>query len=321
MNGMLKNLLQIRTPEGVVFHLHLASPMLRFAAWVIDLMVILVALNAVSFFVQITAIISDDLASAFNILVYSLLTLGYAIVCEWFLRGQTLGKRIFRIQVVDEMGLQLRFSQVLLRNLLRVVDSLPLLYLVGGVSMMMSRRFQRLGDLTAGTVVIKLQRFREPDIQQLMRGKYNTLRSYPHLIARLRQNISPEDVGVALEALLRRKDLENKARIQIFSNLASHIRKAVNLPDAVFEGLSDEQFVSNVVEVLYTKENRAEVLPGVNPEATVAPRGEVLHQELVPAVRDKPGSVDLEEGETVDSSDPRTGVIMPEPPSRRGLSD
>lgn len=246
-----KNLLQVRTPEGVVFHVHLASPMLRFLAWLLDLMVIMLILNITSIIVQFFSIISVNFAAAFNAILYFVLTIGYAVFFEWWWQGQTLGKRVLKIRVVDELGMKLRFSQVLMRNLLRAIDSFPLLYLVGGISMMVSKRFQRLGDFTAGTVVARLIRHEEPDLQQIMHGKYNTLRDYPHLIARFRQNTTPEVIGVALEALLRRKDLDNKPRLQIFSNLAAHFKSLVKLPENLLDGLSDEQLVANVIEVLY----------------------------------------------------------------------
>lgn len=256
-----KNLLQVRTPEGVTFHLHLASPLLRFMAWFIDLFVLIVALNSISFVIQMLAVLSENIAIAMNVILYFIITIGYGITCEWFLNGQTFGKKLFRIRVVDDRGLKLRFSQVVMRNLLRTIDSMPLLYLVGGMSMMLNKRYQRLGDLTAGTVVIRLRETEEPDLKQLMHGKYNSLRDWPHLIARLRQRIGPDDVAVALEALMRRPHLENQARLKIFANLATHFRNEVAIPEPLLEGISDEQFVANVVEVLYRSESTRQNKP------------------------------------------------------------
>lgn len=249
------NQLEVRTPEGVVFNLHLAGPVLRFSAWLIDLLIIIVLLNTVSYLVNILRVISPELGTAFNVIAYFVLIVGYAIFCEWLWRGQTVGKRLFRIRVVDELGLKLRFSQILLRNLLRVLDAFPFLYLVGGTALFLSRKYQRLGDLVAGTVVIRMKRQVEPDIHEIIRGKYNSLRAYPHLIARLRQHVSPEDVATAVDALLRRNRLEKQARLKIFSNLAAYFRCLVNLPEKAVEGLSDEQLVANLVDVLYRRED------------------------------------------------------------------
>ena len=75
--------------------------------------------------------------------------------CEWYWRGQTVGKRVLKLRVMDEQALRLEFSQIVVRNLLRFVDFLPGLYLVGGTACVLSRRFQRLGDLAANTIVVR----------------------------------------------------------------------------------------------------------------------------------------------------------------------
>ena len=86
---------------------------------------------------------------------------------------------------MDEQGLRLKFSQVVIRNLLRPVDGLPLAYLLGGLACLISKRAQRLGDLAAGTIVVRHPTIFQPDLDQLMAGKYNSFRDYPHLEARL----------------------------------------------------------------------------------------------------------------------------------------
>ena len=84
--------------------------------------------------------------------------IGYGIGCEYFWKGQTLGKWMLGLRVMDMTGLELQFSQVVIRNLLRIFDQLPAWGLVGGVAMLASKHRQRLGDLAAGTVVIRDRR-------------------------------------------------------------------------------------------------------------------------------------------------------------------
>ena len=67
-------------------------------------------------------------------ILYFVVWIGYGILFEWFWRGQTPGKRLFRLRVMDVNGLRLQFHQILMRNLLRAVDSLPACYLVGGLA-------------------------------------------------------------------------------------------------------------------------------------------------------------------------------------------
>ena len=67
--------------------------------------------------------------------------------------GKRSGKRILRLRVIDEQGLQLRFSQIVVRNSFRFVDSLPAFYLVGRVTSLVSRRAQHVDDISANTIV------------------------------------------------------------------------------------------------------------------------------------------------------------------------
>src|SRR5262249_47223485 len=147
------------------------------------------------------AALSLDAARALLVALYFLVSVGYGMACEWFLRGQTIGKRLLKLRVVDAGGLKLTLPQVVVRNLLRPVDSLPVAYLVGGVASFLSPKGQRLGDLAAGTVVIAAERKKEPDLTQVMKGAHNSLEAAPHVVARLRQRVSPELAGVAVSAL------------------------------------------------------------------------------------------------------------------------
>lgn len=83
------------------------------------------------------------------------LTTTYFLIFETLFRGRTPGKRLTHLRVVSDGGSVLSWRQSLLRNLLRVVDWLPAGYLVGVVAMLISPRVQRLGDLVAGTIVIR----------------------------------------------------------------------------------------------------------------------------------------------------------------------
>lgn len=245
------NILTIRTPEGIEFSLHLAGPMTRFMAWGVDLGTIAVLTFILNVLLSSMAFISPDLAWAVSILGYFVLFIGYGVVTEWFWRGQTLGKRLLRLRVMDVHGLHLRFSQIVIRNLFRFVDSFPGLYLVGGVTCLISRRAQRLGDFAANTIVVWNPRIPEPDLDQLLEGKYNSFSEYPHLEARLRQNVSPTEAKIALQALLRRDELQPHARVEFFQDLASHFRDVVQFPQEATDGISDEQYVRNVVDALF----------------------------------------------------------------------
>src|SRR5256712_256149 len=128
------NTLFIRTPEGIVFSQLLASPVTRFVAWLIDFACIVAINSVLGLLFALLIFVSVDLAQAIKLLLYFVISIGYSMFLEWYWRGQTIGKRFLRLRVVDAHGLRLQLHQVVIRNLLRFVDMLPLLYLVGGVA-------------------------------------------------------------------------------------------------------------------------------------------------------------------------------------------
>jgi hypothetical protein len=110
--------------------------------------------------------------------------------------------------------------------------------------------------VAANTIVVRNPRILEPDLDQLGTGKYNSLRDYPHLEARLRQRIPPHEAALALQALIRRENFEPEARVKIYTALAAHFREVVPFPPEAVEGIADEQYVRNVVEVLFRPRER-----------------------------------------------------------------
>lgn len=256
------NRLVIRTPEGCSFSLLLAGPVTRFLAWLIDLFCVIALLLGAQFVLGFLMVVSPGLAMALSFLVAFVIAFGYGILLEWLWRGKTIGKRVFGLRVMDEHGLRLRFSQVVIRNLLRFADMLPPvfvsgqplflpLYGVGGLTCLLTRRSQRLGDLAAGTVVVRSETILQPDLTRVLGDKYNSFRDYPHLEARLRQHVSPEEARIALQAVLRRDELDPDARIDLFDGIASHFRSIAEFPQQATDGLSDEQYVRNVVDTLF----------------------------------------------------------------------
>ncbi len=245
------NTLTIKTPEGIVFSLKLAGPVTRFLAWLVDLASISAIYSVVKALLGILGVVSYDLASAFSILSYFIISIGYGILLEWFWQGRTIGKRLFRLRVMDGQGLKLHFSQVVVRNLLRFVDGLPAFYLVGGMACLIAPKAQRLGDIAANTIVVWTPAIHQPDLGYILSGKFNSFSEYPHLEARLRQRISPAEANIALQALLRRDVLESQARIELFRNITSHIKKTVEFPQEATDGISDEQYIRNVVDALF----------------------------------------------------------------------
>lgn len=243
--------LVVETPEGVRFSFLLAGPVVRALAFAVDFFAIALVASAVSILTRFLAVVSEDVAGAVLVLVHFALSIGYGIVCEASLGGRTLGKRLFGLRVLDAAGLRLSLRQVVLRNLLRFVDALPAFYLLGAVSALVTRRAQRVGDLVAGTVVVRTREALPPDLDQVAPGRHNSLRSAPHLVARLRKRVAPAAARLALTALLRRETLAPERRVALFAELASHFKGLVEFPAELVDGLADEAYVRSVVDVLF----------------------------------------------------------------------
>jgi uncharacterized RDD family membrane protein YckC len=141
---------RVATPEGIELTLRLAGPVPRALAWSVDFL-----LRAA--LVLLVMMIAGRFGRAGMGVV-----LIAAFFVEWLLPawfeamwgGQTPGKRLFRLAVLNDDGTPVRWPGALTRNLLRAADFLPFLYGVGLITMLMNRDFKRLGDLAAGTVVV-----------------------------------------------------------------------------------------------------------------------------------------------------------------------
>jgi uncharacterized RDD family membrane protein YckC len=253
---------QIVTPEGVSFSLILATPLTRFSAWVIDFSAIAAIVIVLNSALGILQFFSKDLQQALGIISYFVISIGYGIWFEWSWRGQTVGKRLLRLRVVDEHGLPLQINQIIIRNLLRCVDMLPCFYLVGGVACLLGKKVQRLGDYAANTLVTRTPPSQEVDFTQVMSGQFNSFLLYPHLGGRLRKTVDPVTARIALQALLRRNELTPSARIELFARLAAHFQKEVEFPEEVTLGLTPEQYVRNIVDIIYHK--RTKFRPNAN---------------------------------------------------------
>ena len=245
------HVLTIQTPEGVTFRLPLAGPVTRMLACMLDLLISGGIAAIFQNLLKPLASLAPDYYAAIVTLSYFAVNLVYSMIAEIVWRGQTPGKRLLKLRVVDAQGLRLDASQIIIRNLLRPVDMLPVFYLLGGIVSVFHRYGQRLGDIAAGTVVVRVLDHKQPSLDQVFGSKYNSLGEYGHLAARLRQKVSPRIASLTLEALLRRDALEPQARLSLFRELADYFKAQVAFPEEAVEQLADEHYVRNVAEILF----------------------------------------------------------------------
>jgi uncharacterized RDD family membrane protein YckC len=234
----------VRTPEQVEFGYELAGPVERASAWLLD----------VGCMSLLMGVLSSGLAAAGAFgapLMYVgvfLIQWGYFVFFEWRWNGSTPGKRALGLRVVQASGVRCSFERVVLRNFLRVVDALPLLYVLGGALILGTRRGQRLGDMAAGTVCVRVPRAAPPAALGEVRTRFNSLRDDAAARARIRQALSPAEAELVTSLALRRDLMEGPARLLLFERTAAWLRRRLRLVG--HDGLPDERLVLNVAAVL-----------------------------------------------------------------------
>src|SRR5919107_3475296 len=218
--------LVIETPERVPLHFALASTGNRFLACAFDhfLQVLVIGLLALGgiWWVGFTdlegwAQNAPKWVLALLLVAVFVLWSGYFVLFEWWWSGQTPGKRWLRLRVIREDGRPVTFWEAAARNLVRILDMEPFpFYSVGLVSVFVSTRDQRLGDLVGGTVVVREREAQAPTFEQVF--------SAPTSDAALRRSFKPfpftadlrpltESEIEVVEAFLRRRwDVDESAR-------------------------------------------------------------------------------------------------------------
>ncbi|MBJ6763130.1 RDD family protein [Myxococcaceae bacterium JPH2] len=241
----------VLTPEYVEFRFTLAGVYSRLLAWLLDALLVLVGTAVVLIGLQFAMVVFPGFASALAIVVYFLIDWGYAIALESAWSGQTVGKRIMGLRVIQESGVRIGFYHAALRNLARPVDRLPLFYLVGGVAAMASRSNQRLGDLLAGTIVVRERRLKVPSA--LGTTGDEGLLADPLFVSRVKR-LTTEERELVLSAAVRREELGIEARLRLFSALGARLQDALAMEKPAH--LSDEKWTLLVATALLPRPAR-----------------------------------------------------------------
>lgn len=252
--------LTIATPEGVLFRLPLASPASRLYAMLFDVTIVMGTINALGVLVYWLFAKAPGFGFMVTTLAEFAISFAYSALLEGFWNGQTLGKRLFHLRVIDETGLPLRIEQAWVRNLMRVFDALPFAYLVGGISVLSSPLMQRFGDRVAGTLVVRQTPLTAPEEGYWTRQKYNSFSEYPTIAVHLRRAATPALAGLIQDALRRRNELAPYARREIYRELAKYLQTEIStFPDELVERLSDEQYLINASGVLFEDQRPSRV--------------------------------------------------------------
>jgi uncharacterized RDD family membrane protein YckC len=213
--------LTIDTPEGVPIELTLAGVGSRFSAALVDYVIQFLILAALALVLGYGAGVGPGesaLAGAFWAVGFFALFWGYDVAFEVLNSGRTPGKALNGLRVVRESGAPVTFSTSAVRNVLRLVDILPGTYLVGMTSIVVTRRNQRLGDLAAGTLVVRESKKLPPEVR---------ISPSVQVPAWDTSAIAPQELDAVAAFLARRDELAAGARLQIAAELAGRLRPKV----------------------------------------------------------------------------------------------
>jgi uncharacterized RDD family membrane protein YckC len=233
--------ISIPTPEGIELELVLAGLGSRLVAALIDFVIKGAVLLALSVIGGAVGGDKGGFFAAFVIVASFLVFFGYDVAFETLAAGRTPGKRVAGLRVVRLGGEPVGFVASAVRNLLRLVDSLPGIYAVGAVCILVSRRNQRLGDLAAGTLVVRERRAPLPGVV-----------SIPDFAAADRfaawdvSGVTPFELVTVRRFLERRFDLDPTARGRLGWELAERLRPKVAGAPA---GMAPEEFLETLATV------------------------------------------------------------------------
>ena len=189
---------------------------------------------------------------AIMIIALFLVFTGYFVMFEWLWNGQTPGKRLLKLRVIREDGRPITFWEALARNIIRLFDTFPgfilPIYSIGLISIFMNSRDQRVGDLFAGTVVVRERTDEAPSFEEVFSSPvadsaYRRVQKRTNFTAEI-NTLSEKEIEVVETFLRRRWDLTEKQRIWMAWRVALPIMYKIkpnyDLRDFTYEGFLEE---------------------------------------------------------------------------------
>ncbi len=253
-----EEVLIIETPERVPLHFALASIGNRFLACAIDhgLQALTIILMIIAFFTLANySAFGDELSNAPKwvyavlVIVLFLIVSSYFAFFEWIWSGQTPGKRWLKLRVIREDGRPVTFWEASVRNLLRSFDMMPVpFYSIGLLSVFISARDQRIGDMVAGTVVVREREAEAPAFAQVFAAPISDpalRRSFkPVEFTADLSHLRESEIEVVETFLRRRWDLSDVPRQwmawRVSLPLMYKIRPAYDISTFTYEGFLEE---------------------------------------------------------------------------------
>lgn len=266
----------IETPERVPLAFALASIGNRFLAVAIDHFIQYLSIAIITWGFLSLANVGNPFQSAnaesyfdevpkwtiaLLIIIIFALFCGYFVFFEWLWNGQTPGKRLLKLRVIREDGRPITLWEALARNLLRIFDAVPgfflPIYSIGLITIFASHRDQRIGDMFAGTVVIRERTDEAPTFQETFSSPISDvafMRIQPRTDFKANVNLLSEREIEVVESFLRRRwDLKDRQRLWMAWRVALPLMYKLK-PNYDLQTFTYEGFLEEVIHRYYTKQ-------------------------------------------------------------------
>jgi uncharacterized RDD family membrane protein YckC len=248
--------LNIDTPENVIFGYEVVGIGSRFMAALVDTAIILILQIVVNLTMVLLLgnLLGLDLGSAWITAVFGLISFallwGYYIFFEMLWNGQTPGKRLVGLRVLRSDGTPITLTESIIRNLVRFVDFLPLFYGLGVVVMFVNAQSRRLGDLAAGTLVVRdradLTLDNLTEIPQLQSSLAVPAQIIEEVATWPIERLTEADIQLAEGYLHRRIDLENGP--QLAQQILRRLLARMELPNSSISALQSPHVLAQIVK-------------------------------------------------------------------------
>ena len=266
----------IETPERVPLEFALASIGNRFLAVAVDHFIQYLSIFAATWiFFSIAGLSSGDLVDAPDqfvaelpkwtiallIVLLFLIFAAYFIVFEWLWNGQTPGKRLMRLRVIRDDGRPLTLWEAVTRNLLRICDAVPgfiiPVYSVGLIAIFASSRDQRVGDIFAGTVVVRERESEAPTFAETFSKRFTdtafTRTQKPIALSADVKKLNDNEMEVVEDFLRRRWDIPERQRLWMAWRIALPLMFKLK-PSYSNENFTYEAFLEEILHMFHAKQ-------------------------------------------------------------------
>ena len=236
---------RVLTPDGSLVDVNPAGLGARFIALMLDTTLVMGGVGLLGGLTRLVLPFGIDFAIMAFLDLFA--SMAYFCYCEMRMAGQTPGKKLLGLRVVDAQARKLVLAQSVVRNVARTLDFLPVFYGFGGMVALTDRMGRRLGDLAAGTVVVQERRGMSAPTFEVKPWSETSL-TRADVRRRALARLTLEEREFVFNVMDRQAGISAAARFDLFEETARHYRRRLQLPDV--EGLSSENLIRIVAAAL-----------------------------------------------------------------------